>query len=317
LLRAAPDRHSERSDEEIDAQFAVFKWVGARITPPVRLLHLNGSSAPFDTTRTAVMVTRETGIDSLAKTAARARAQYAVAAWTVLQPPAQYQLIPDVGTWTPQPFLQLSQQHRPTSETPSFAEAGPTGSMRGHSPYVLPDERVLRIPFTAMENLDRRSAQAALSASLQHLSAARASRLLPSERIRALLAGMESLGEPSQGHANGIQRFKKLVSAHGLWGTAASRGWDEQRLRDAIGRMRRARNIATHGADASLLDLGYPVGVQRPMRHELAMGHELATGALLSDLEVLIHLLGRTLAAVFEVQSANSWDDSVFERACR
>lgn len=311
LIRAVASRDPAANDADAQAATAAYDWLGATVRPPLRRLDLDTSAV--DSTRTAALVTAEAGVKELAGVRARARAQYAVAGWVVLAPPTKGILIPDVGVWVPQPNLRIGQRVRDMGEPQVRGDAGPTGRYDGEGPYSLPTPDLLVIPFEAMAHTDRHSAQAVLSASVQHLAAARASRLLPSERIRGLLAGMEALGH--QGNADGLKNFLRLVGHFGLWTSAVAQGWDEARLRRALQRMTDERNIATHGADAALLDLGYPADAERQMRFAKVMGYDVGSATLLADLEVTAHLLGRVIAALYHSQTANGWDDGEFTKA--
>jgi hypothetical protein len=312
LVRALPNRHSNDSDEDIAADFNVAEWFGVRMSRTLREVEIG--QHVFDTTRTGALLTIETGTTAHALARSRARAQYAVAMWTVLAPPREHMLLPDLGGWVPQPWMHTRQRHRQVLDPPPKLGMGPSeegGDSREFGPYALPDDATLRLPFDAMSRLDRRGPQAVLSASLQLLAASRASRLQPSERVRALLAAVESLSEPASG-GSARTRFTLLAQRHGTDALPA-RGWDQRRIQEAIRRVTDARNIATHGVDAVLLDLGYPIAVRRRLRFHEALGVELASGSLQADLPILVHVVGRTLAATIRELARDRWSDEAFE----
>ncbi len=310
LVRAYADRHAEDTDEDVAADSDVRRWLGTRISRPLRQVDVGTG---FDTTRTAALLTVEHGAPTLALARARARAQYAIAMWTVLAPPEGRHVLPDLGVWTPQPSVHAAQRHRPVPDPPVLA-GGPSeegGGFTTYSPFELPADEILRMPFDAMTFAHRRGAQAVLSASLQLLAAGRASRLQPSERIRALMAAVECLGEQPSGKG-ARQRFLRLAERHKT-NAVPTRGWDAERVKLAFNRMVKARNIATHGADAVLLDLGYPHAAQRKLLYgQEALGVELAAASLQADLPILVHVVGRTLDLTVRDLSSDAWSDTAF-----
>ena len=185
-----------------------------------------------DTTRTAALLTVEQGVPPLAFARARARAQYAIAMWTVLAPPEGRKVLPDLGMWVPQPLVHCPQRHRSLipleGGAPQPSEEG--GGYNDFGMFVLPAEDELRLPFEAMAHTDRRGAQAVLSASFQLMAGGRASRLQPSERARALMAAVESLGEQPSGK-NARPRFVRLMQRHGTDHAMEARGWGPDEIR--------------------------------------------------------------------------------------
>jgi hypothetical protein len=310
LVRADVDRDAPDTDEDIVAGFNIEKWLGVRMSRPLR--HVDLASA-FDTTRTAALLTVEHGVPPLALARARARTQYAIALWTVLAPPEGRKVLPDLGGWVPQPSVHMPQRHR---RVPGADESGrPTedgGGINLYGAFEMPAEDVARLPFQAMAHVDRRGAQAVLSAGLHLLNASRASRLQPSERARALMAAVEALGEQPSGKG-ARARFRRLTERHGTDKAAEARGWSPARVRAAFDRIVKARNIATHGADAVLLDLGYPPDARRKMLYGTALGTELAAGGLQSDLPVLVHVVGRTLDQTIRELAADGWSDAAYD----
>jgi hypothetical protein len=310
LWRAFADGDAEPTDEDVVANLNLPKWLGARMARPLRTVDL--PQKPFDTGRTAALLTIEQGVPALALARARARTQYAIAMWTVLSPPEGWKVLPDVGVWAPQPTVHAAQRHRalrdPEDPSVGFTEEG--AGFRSFGMFILPGEEDLRLPFEAMAHVESRGAQAVLSASLHLMAAGRASRLLPSERVRAVMAAIESLGETASGKG-ARRRFLRLAAHHGTDAVEA-RGWTAVRVREAVERMRKARNIATHGSDAVLLDLGYPSDAARKMVYETVAGTELAAGGIQSDLPVLVHVVGRTLERTIRQLARDGWEDDAF-----
>jgi len=328
LVRGYEDRHANDTAEDIIADVDVAepltegspherlrRRLALRMSRPLKYVDLE---TRFDTTRTAALLTIEEGVAPLALARARARAQYAIAMWVVLAPPPApppRQVLPDLGVWVPQPNVHVPQRHRqiPRAGAPSPPVLEEGGGFNMYGPYTLPTKDELRLPFDAMANIHQRGAQAVLSASLHLLNAGRASRLQPSERARAVMAAMEALAEDPSDKKPARKRFLRLMARHGTDQAAIARGWTLPRVREAIARMVKARNIATHGSDAVLLDLGYPLGATRQMRYSVALGTELASGSLQSDLPILAHIISRTLDLTIRELSSDGWSDSAFE----
>lgn len=325
LVRGYNDRHVDDSDDDgiadVDIAEALAggsphdrlrRRLALRMGRPLRHVDLATS---FDTTRTAALLTLEEGVPALALARARARAQYAIAMWTVLAPPdgRQRQVLPDLGVWVPQPSVHVPQRHTQVLDDHSEHVIEEGGGFNLFGPFVLPAESEMRLPFDAMAHIDDRGAQAVLSASLHLLNAGRASRLQPSERARALMAAVEALGEQPSGK-KALTRFLRLARRHGTDRAAEARGWTPARVEAALARVVKARNIATHGADAVRLDLGYPVEASRKMRYGPdALGRELAAGSLQSDLPILVHVVARTLDRSIRELANDGWHDSAFE----
>jgi hypothetical protein len=222
-------------------------------------------------------------------------------------------VLPDLGMWVPQPLVHCPQRHRSLMPleggAPQPSEEG--GGYDDFGMFVLPTEEELRLPFEAMAHTDRRGAQAVLSASFQLMAGGRVSRLQPSERARALMAAVESLGEQPSGKKP-RPRFVRLMQRHGTDHAMEARGWGPDEISQALERMVKARNIATHGADAVLLDVGYAADAVRKMRYGEALGTELAAGSIQSDLPALVHVVGRTLDRTIRELASDGWEDKAY-----
>lgn len=310
LVRAFADKDAPQQDEDIAADFDIEGWLGARMSRPLRFVDLRER---YDTTRTAALLTVEQGVPPLALARARARAQYAIAMWTVLAPPEGRKVLPDLGMWVPHPLAHCPQRHRSLTplegSAPRPREEG--GGYNEFGMFVLPADDELRLPFEAMAYTDRRGAQAVLSASLHLMGGGRASRLQTSERARALMAAVESLGEQPSGK-NARRRFMRLMQRYGTDHAMEARGWGPEQISEALERIVKARNIATHGSDAVLLDVGYPADAVRKLRFGEALGTELAAGSIQSDLPALVHVVGRTLDSTIRELAADGWEDKAY-----
>jgi hypothetical protein len=189
------------------------------------------------------------------------------------------------------------------------------GSIEHSSPFQVPEDELLGLPFRALDAVrEKRSAQALLSASLALFQAARGSRFQLTERLRQVLVAVETLGEPRPGKTMKWGRWRRLSRRYDVHEALEARGYSEGLIDRAEMRLKDARNIATHGADAVLIDLGFPEGAKRALRNRPpAAGDDLAFASLSADLSVLIFAVRRVLGQMLRRMDECDWDDAVFE----
>jgi len=73
--------------------------------------------------------------------------------------------------------------------------------------------------------------------------------------------------------------------------------------------------VATHGADAVLIDLGFPQGGQRKLQgSRSADAMDLQAAAVQSDLWPLVHAVGLVIEKLLLLMAANGWDDLSWPR---
>ena len=293
--------------------FEVHEMLGDRIAQPVEWSEVDG--IPLDTSRRATLLTVENGVPQLALARARSRAQYAIAVWTILSPPTDHELPPDVGVWVPQPRIEWGQRYKRKEDGAWIPKERVRGGGVFHwAPYTAPDAETLAAPFEAFAHLERRCAQALLSAALNLFNARRRSRTELSTQLRNTMAGVEVLCEEEGALWQAQGRWEKVAARFDVWSELETRGYEANELSKLQERLRWARNIATHGADAALLDLGYPAQVSRQVaKNKFAPGTDFAVSALAADLAPLRFALGYVLRKVYEVTRRSGWDDKVFE----
>jgi hypothetical protein len=134
-----------------------------------------------------------------------------------------------------------------------------------------------------------------------------------SERISEITRAIERLCEPPTGKS-AWDRWDRLAGRFDVWaGLQQNRGYSPEHTRQLQERLRRARNIGTHGADAALIDLGWSAG-DRPMKFgQLAAANDLALAALYRDLQPMVSAVALTLDAAWREMLAAEFDDQVFE----
>lgn len=305
--------------EDDNSEFTVHDFLGDRLPRVTRWLRFSGNER-IDTGVGAQLLTVEEGTGVLALARARAKAQYALAVWSILAPPKEWKLLPDLGIWVQQPSIQLGQRFKPREHEKWIPREQVKGnSTRLWGDYEAPSAQFLRIPFEAIENLECRSSQGLLSAALARWQASRASRFLLSERVRSIHVAIECLCEREPGAGGAYDRWEIVADRFGVWGELEKRGYDPQDALDVQERLKNARNVATHGADAALIDLGYPEAQQRKMqgKNRYALGQDLAIAAVQADLTPLIYAVGHVVKELFLLMSNNNWDGSLFEAQFR
>jgi hypothetical protein len=315
---SSPEPSDEEYNDLAEADAEIFRFLGDRVTPTTRWLRPGEHETnALDTTRSASLLTIEEGTRQLASSRARAKAYYAIAVWTVTHPPGEMGTLPDVGIHNPQPFIQTPQRTKEYDPGEWISQKRPSvGSIYHWSAYEVPDQPLLGQPFEAIVEIEnKRSAQALLSASLAIFQAARGSRFLLTERLRHVLVAVETLGEPKPGKTMKWKRWERVSRRFGAQKRMRARGYTEAEIERAEQRLKDARNIATHGSDAALIDLGYPKGQQRALKFGGPMpSADLGFAALSADLTLLIAEVQHVLDQLLTHMSQHQWDDQEFER---
>lgn len=311
------DPDDEEYNREVEARLTVLDDLGDYLSPPLRWIDSGDGVHPLDTSRSAALVTVEPGSLALAHSRARAKALHALAIWSILSPPGDFELLPDIGIQCPQPFLFIEQHSkRFEPDVPITRRRQRPGRLVHRSPFPLPEPELLPIPFDAIDLVrERRSAQALLSASWAYFQAARGTRSLLSERLRHLLVAVETLGEPAPGKQMRWSRWRQIRDRFEVHQALKVRGHSRGEIKRAEKRLKQARNIATHGADAALIDLGFPPGGQRELLHGSMMPtNDLGFAALNADLSALLFAVRLVLDGALRAAAANGWDDEEFEQ---
>lgn len=145
------------------------------------------------------------------------------------------------------------------------------------------------------------------------MQASRATRFELSERLRDVHVAIECLCEEEPGSSRAFDRWEKLAERYGIWAEVAKRGYDRAEIEALQARLKSARNVVTHGADAVLVDLGYPVGANRPTRGTTVAGEDLAFSGLQADLSPLIFAVRYAIRQLFGYVRGHDWDDNAFD----
>ena len=99
---ATAEQEESAGADDAETEFAVYHHLHDRLTPSIRYLRF-GDGHEVDTKRLVCMFLIEEGARRMATRQARAKAHYALATWSILAPPEPWHLLPDLGSWFPQP----------------------------------------------------------------------------------------------------------------------------------------------------------------------------------------------------------------------
>jgi len=312
-----PEQEEMDAAEDVSGEFAVFKHLGDRLTQGVRMLRV-APDIEIDTKRLVTLFVVETGARPMAVRQARAKAHYAMATWSVLAPPERWHLLPDLATWFPQPDIHHELEHKRLEPGEWIGKERREGyRLRQYAPYELPDDGILAAPFEAFAKLDRRPAQALLTATAALYAAGRGSRSQTSAQVREVRRSIECLCEPAPGSKTGSarKRWKRLSRRCDVWKRVAdARAYTPQAIGELQNRLINARNIGTHGADAALLDLGWAAGDRPLLGGKVAEDTDLSLAALNRDLSPALFAVGEALRAVWSEMRARDFDEEEFEK---
>ena len=308
------EQEEAAGEEHAEAEIAIYRHLHDRLTPTMRHLRF-GDGREVDTKRLVCMLLVEDGARLMATRQARAKAHYALATWSILAPPEPWHLLPDLGSWFPQPEThQTLEYKRFDPEQWISHERREGGSYREWAPYTLPADDVLAAPFEAFAKLSYRPAQALLTATAALYAAGRGSRAQIADQVREARRSIECLCEPGgNSNAKAHERWDRLAKRLDIWRHVAdARAYTPSEIAEVQLRLINVRNISTHGADAALLDLGW-AGGDRPLRNGLAAATDLLLEALSRDLNPMLFAIGEALRGVWKEMRVADFDESAFE----
>jgi hypothetical protein len=318
LAETLQDPHWERDSEPPVDRMTLFRHLDDHIDLGARWHRPDSRGGPLDGRRTAVLVMVEQGAEPYAVSVARTKARYALAMWCLLVPPEWRQLWPTLADWEPRPYLGrgiVRKVYEPGAWAAGRSEVKGS-AITEYGEYDLPRKpELLQAPFEAMARAseNRLSARAALSAASSLYSASR----LPSDleytdrlvHISAAIDALCDLGEGPTGETT--SRWARITERYGI---CELRGpYLQGEIEEAKALARNLRNIATHGSDDTLINLGYPPELVRALSDgRERIGGELGlaqAAAVLPIISTAVRLTARRVA----LQGIESgWDDEKF-----
>jgi hypothetical protein len=319
LAEVLQDRDWERFSESPVGNRQVFDHLGDYIDIGTRWHRDDGHVGPLDARRTAALIFREGGAEPLALSVTRTKARYALAMWCLLSAPEWRHIWPTLADWEPRPYIERGMKHKKFDERVWAGARSPVkgGHITQYQEYDLPRRSdLLKAPFDALERAASNSlpARAALSAAWSLYLAERIpADLERTDRLMLVSAAIDALCDLGGGPTEeaGL-RWSRFTERHGIW--RQMRGpYLQGEIEQAKALARDLRNVATHGSDDTLLNLGYPPHQTREVgggrRRE---GHELAVAQAAAAFPVIAEAV-RSAARLVAFQGMRSgWDDQVF-----
>lgn len=319
LAEVLQDPNWGRDSESSVSSMEIFEHLKDHLDLGVRWHREGTHIGALDGRRTAALIFVEKAAEPLALSVARSKARYAVAMWCLLAPPEWRHLWPTLGDWEPRPYIERTTKRKRYDKEKWVGGRGQPkgGDIIEYQEYELPrDPEVLRAPFRALERASENNlaARAVLSAAWSLYLAERApGDLERTDRLMLVFAAIDALCDAGGGPTDdGDNRWGRLAERHGIWREMKD-AYSQKDIKDAKALTRDLRNIATHGSDDVLLNLGYPPEQIRKFRGgRERTGAELSLAEAATSFPVLAtaaHLAARRIAS----QGVEShWDDEVF-----
>jgi len=318
LAEVLQDRDWERDSEAPVDNREIFDHLGDYIDVGARWHQEDTYTGPLDGRRTAALIFREEGAEPLALSVARTKARYAIAMWCLLVPPEWRHLWPTLADWEPRPYIERGTKHKKFDKG-AWTRRSPVkgGHITHYEEYEVPRRsEFLRAPFDAIERANANSlpARAALSAAWSLYLAER----IPADfertdRVMLVSAAIDSLCDLGQGPTEeaGV-RWARFTERHGIW--REMRGaYLQGEIEEAKVLARDLRNVATHGSDDILLNLGYPPEQTRVLRGgRKRTGHELSVAEAAVAFPVLATAVHSAARRVAFQGIESGWDENVF-----
>jgi hypothetical protein len=319
LAEVLQDRDWDRDTEPPVSRREIFEHLGDFIDVGGRWYREDSYVGSLDSRRTAAFVFREEGAEPLALGVARTKARYALAMWCLLAPPEWRELWPSLADWEPRPHIEHGVKRKAYEEG---RWAGVRSRVKGagithYQEYEVPRRpEFLRAPFDALARVGENclAARAALSAAWSLYVAERVpADLERTDRLMLVSAAIDALcdlGEGPTGEAD--RRWARFTERHGIW-REMREIYLQDEIEEAKGLARDLRNIATHGSDDTLLNLGYPPDQVRPLRGaSQRTGHELSLAEAAIVFPVIATAVRRAARLVALQGIESNWDDRVF-----
>jgi len=299
-------------------RMTIFAHLNDHIGQTARWHRPDTHTGPLDGRRTAELVMVEQGAEPVALSVARTKARYALGLWCLLVPPDWRQLWPALADWEPRPYMERGIARKP------YEPGKWTGGSQAHGRHIThyqeyeiprrPD--ILRAPFEAMERAGENglAARASLSAAWSlYVSERLPGDLERTDRLMHVLAAIDALCDVGEGPTGrGAARWERLTQRLKVWEQIES-SYSRQEIQDAKSLTRDLRNVATHGSDDTLVNLGYPPELIRLLPgHRQRSGEELSlaqTAAVLPVISTAVQLAAKRVA---QQGIESGWDDDAF-----
>lgn len=308
----------DRNSESPVDRMTIFAHLNDHIGQTARWHRSDTHTGPLDGRRTAELVMVEQGAEPVALSVARTKARYALALWCLLVPPDWRELWPALADWEPRPYIERGvarKAHEPGKWTGGSQAHG--RHITHYKEYEIPRHPdILRAPFQAMESAGENglAARASLSAAWSlYVSERQPVDLERTDRLMHVLAAIDALCDVGEGPTGrGAARWERLTQRLKVW-TQIESSYSRQEIQDAKSLTRDLRNVATHGSDDTLVNLGYPPELIRLLPgHRQRSGEELSlaqTAAVLPVISTAVQLAAKRVA---QQGIESGWEDDAF-----
>jgi hypothetical protein len=302
LVQTDNERDWTRFGSHLSDVWAIERHLKDELTVRQRWLSAHGPrEVDIDTRVASVLLLQEAGTEELAASTALTKARLAVAVWTLLDPPTWTPegrpVWPTVGNWAPSPYLEFGLQQKPYEPwEPSSGQLRQRrlGVRRGqwlyeHGMYEITDDpEVLGAPSNAIRRAltANHCATALLTAARSLYLAGRVpTELERTERVLNAWIAKEALCDPGgPNRGRGRDRWEWLVETLDLRAQLASRGYRTSDIDTAFDFAEDLRDLASHRAEATLVNLGFPPGLAtRTLDQRVLTQNELALANVTAD----------------------------------
>lgn len=274
------DRNWDRMGPEPFDAFTIFNHLRDRLSPDVRWRREDSRLGPLDTRRTAILYLVEEGTQTMALSVARTRARLILALWCLFTRPSHEELWPSLAEWEPRPYLNHVIDHKLYEPGQWMSRERVHGrSVTEYREYALADNEALlrdavRITRAAPSHLSARAI--ASSAWALNIAERDPNDLERTDELLHLVAAVEALCDTGQAEGGGGGRWARLTERYGVWRELRS-SYDQKELEELKRLTHDLRNIAAHGSDDVVVNLGYPAASVRPMKGDRELtGEQLA-----------------------------------------
>lgn len=304
---------SDRDDDP----FALFHDLNDKLDEGVRWHREDHPTGRLDTRMTAKLFLVEQGTETAALSVAMTKARLALAIWCLLDPPDAMTLWPATGEWQPRPYIRDDVVYK-LYEPGQWIGSARTLGRRSYQlrEYTITDQpQKLKAPFEMMRLAEtivapRAVASAAWALHLAERQPADQERTDSLVHLRTAIEAICDTGASPTGADE--RRWARITERLGMW--KKMRGvYGQRELEDAKRLAQDLRNIAQHGADDILVNLGYPPEAIRPTQGGRSLTGEQLGLARAAAAHPVLHRAVREVVSTLALDGiTDGWDDERF-----
>ena len=315
-----PDWKMWGNDDPANDPFALFHDLKDKLDEGVRWHREDHPhTGRLDTRMTAKLFIVQQGTETAALSVAMTKARLALAIWCLLDPPDSMKLWPSTGDWQPRPYVHDNVVYKLYEPGQWIGSAQARGRRSFHlGEYTVTDDpNRLKAPFEMMRLAEKMIAPRAVASAAWALHLAERAPA-DQERTDALVhlrSAIEAICDTGNGPTgDGDRRWARITERFGVW-KAMSGFYGQRDSKEAKRFARDLRNIAQHGSDDILVNLGYPPEAIRPMQDGRALtGEQLGLARAAAAYPVLHHAVREVVSRLARDGIADGWNDERFRR---